>query len=260
VAGTPVLPATGYLELALAAGRDAGFKVLDVRDVKIRRPLALADDAALLAPLLAAAGSAHLVGHSYGGAVALKAAALYPAQVCSVTAYEPVLFRLLDGDAGSAAAVRAVRAVAGTLREELAQGRAELAAQRFVDFWSGTGAWQSMPPVRQQAIAPRMPAVARHFDALFADTLAAADLQRVGVPMLLLTGGDTADATRRIGALLQQALPHVQHATLPGAGHMAPLTDPARVNAYIADFLAAAIARQRAWERRQPAAQPQLAA
>ncbi|MHB8974801.1 MAG: type I polyketide synthase, partial [Pirellulaceae bacterium] len=44
VAGTPVLPATGYLELALAAGRDAGFKVLDVRDVKIRRPLALADD------------------------------------------------------------------------------------------------------------------------------------------------------------------------------------------------------------------------
>ncbi|MHB8974800.1 MAG: SDR family NAD(P)-dependent oxidoreductase [Pirellulaceae bacterium] len=44
VAGTPVLPATGYLELALAAGRDAGFKVLDVRDLKIRRPLALADD------------------------------------------------------------------------------------------------------------------------------------------------------------------------------------------------------------------------
>jgi acyl transferase domain-containing protein len=42
--GVPVFPTTGYLELALAAGREAGFKLLDVRDLKIRRPLALGAD------------------------------------------------------------------------------------------------------------------------------------------------------------------------------------------------------------------------
>src|SRR3954453_21987527 len=39
------------------------------------RPIALADEVELLAPVLAAAGTPFaLVGHSYGGAVALKAA------------------------------------------------------------------------------------------------------------------------------------------------------------------------------------------
>ncbi len=39
-----LLPASGYLELALAAGQDAGFKLLDVCDLKIRRPLELGAD------------------------------------------------------------------------------------------------------------------------------------------------------------------------------------------------------------------------
>ena len=59
------------------------------------KPLTLADDVALVEPILKAAGPVHLVGHSYGGAVALKAAALYPSAVASVAAYEPVLFRWL---------------------------------------------------------------------------------------------------------------------------------------------------------------------
>ena len=43
--GVAVFPTTGYLELALAAGREAGFgKLLDVRDLKIRRPLVLGAD------------------------------------------------------------------------------------------------------------------------------------------------------------------------------------------------------------------------
>ena len=42
--GVAVFPTTGYLELALAAGREAGFKLLDVRELKIRRPLTLGAD------------------------------------------------------------------------------------------------------------------------------------------------------------------------------------------------------------------------
>ena len=45
VGGTIVMPTTGYLELALAAGRDASFKYLEVRDLKIRRPLILEERA-----------------------------------------------------------------------------------------------------------------------------------------------------------------------------------------------------------------------
>ncbi|MGH6612075.1 MAG: alpha/beta fold hydrolase, partial [Burkholderiaceae bacterium] len=42
--------------------------------------LTLADEAALVTPLLPPEG-AHVIGHSYGGAVALKVAAMHPQQV-----------------------------------------------------------------------------------------------------------------------------------------------------------------------------------
>ena len=55
----------------------------------------LEDDMALVQPLLTSATPVHLVGHSYGGALALRLAALMPERIASVAVYEPGLFRLL---------------------------------------------------------------------------------------------------------------------------------------------------------------------
>ena len=41
-------------------------------------PMTLADEAALAIPALEEAGGAHVIGHSYGGAVALKLATMRP--------------------------------------------------------------------------------------------------------------------------------------------------------------------------------------
>src|SRR4029077_14471409 len=51
-----------------------------------------AGEVALLEPVLADAGERfHLIGHSYGGAVALKLALAHPGRVRSLVIYEPVL-------------------------------------------------------------------------------------------------------------------------------------------------------------------------
>jgi pimeloyl-ACP methyl ester carboxylesterase len=56
------------------------------------RPLSLADEAALLAPVLSAAGDRfHVIGHSYGGAVALEVALAEPGRIESLVLFDPVL-------------------------------------------------------------------------------------------------------------------------------------------------------------------------
>jgi pimeloyl-ACP methyl ester carboxylesterase len=208
------------------------------------RPMALADDAALAAPMLEAQGPVHLVGHSYGAAAALKVASLYPGRIASVVAYEPVLFRLLFDEPRWHREAQDVLIVAHSMREELEAARPERAARLFVEFWSGAGAWQALPPVRQQAVALRMPSVLRHFDVLFAEPFAREQLARFAAPMLFLSGAKTVPAARRVAQSLRVMLPLAGHEELPEMGHMGPVTHPWQVNARIRQFLHAHTMRQ----------------
>lgn len=203
-----------------------------------RAPLTLADDAALVAPLLARCGGAHLVGHSYGAAVALKLATLVPSLVRSVVAYEPVLFRLLLDAPGGRAGAQQVLALGESLREALALGELRVAARRFVSFWCGEAAWNSLPEHRQRQVASRMPGVLGQFEALIREPLQVVQLARLAMPLLLLTGSATVDVTQRIGALLRSRLPQARHERLPGLDHMGPVTRAPLVNRRIAGHLA----------------------
>lgn len=202
--------------------------------------LTLADDARLIAPLMQEARGAHIVGHSYGAAVALKLATLYPGWVRSLVAYEPVLFGLLLRDPGSRTFARQITGAAAELRALLPHPRA--AAERFVGFWSGAAAWAAMSTNRQTAVAARMASVLAHFDALFNDPMQIDQLARLRAPMLFLNGKDTAGVTRCIAEILGDALPLAAHESLPQMGHMGPLTHAAEVNQRIDRFLQAQIA------------------
>ena len=197
----------------------------------------LADDAALVLRLLDHFGPAHLVGHSYGGAVALSVAARRPGAVRSLVAYEPVVFSALVGDAAGAPALRDIAATASWIRAQLEDGHPEAAARLFVAFWSGPDAWGELGEAQRAAITARMPSVARHFDALFSEPFPAQALDRLDIPMLFLTGARTVEIARRLAALLDEALPAAVHEALPGMGHMGPITHAAKVNRRIEQFL-----------------------
>ena len=57
------------------------------------------------------------------------------------------------------------------------------------------------------------------------------------VPTLLLTGTASTAAARGVARLLAGVLPRVRVEELEGAGHMAPVIDPERVNSLIERFL-----------------------
>jgi pimeloyl-ACP methyl ester carboxylesterase len=101
-------------------------------------------------------GPVHLVGHSYGGAVATAVALAHPERVASLTVYEPVLFHLLRevGDPGW----DEVQQVPATVRRHLDAGDPEAAACHFVDYWTGAGSFDAArvragrPPARPRGL------------------------------------------------------------------------------------------------------------
>jgi pimeloyl-ACP methyl ester carboxylesterase len=210
-----------------------------------RGPLTLAHEVALVVPVLQAAGAVHLVGHSYGGAVALKLAQMFPHAVRSVAVYEPVLFPWLLADERDAGVAREVLDMANDIRQALHQRCFRRAAERFVDYWSGPGTWAQMPPERQQSIAPRMPAVLAHFDALYREDFSPGAALSA-VPVLGLSGADSPRTTRRIARILASRIPHATCEELPNMGHMGPITHGAIVSERIERFLSACEAGRQA--------------
>ena len=202
-----------------------------------RAPLTLADAAALVTPLLDVERPVHLIGHSFGGAVALKAAAQHPGAVASVLTFEPVLFRWLLDDAPQSAAVADLLEVVGRLRTDLERGDAYRAAARFLTYWAGPGAWEAMAVGPRDVLAGRMRHVLGHFGALFDDPLSPGELRRIRAPMLFLSGERTVASTRCIAALLAENVPDARHEVLPRMDHLGPVNAAAAFERRVLAFL-----------------------
>jgi len=199
----------------------------------------LADEAALVNTLLDGLDEpAHLIGHSYGGAVALQVARARGRELRSLTLIEPVAFHLLrDGDETDTAALREIIGIADTVTRSLGCGDYLGGLGRFIDYWSGPGTWASIPMGKRSGMAKSLAKVALDFHATINDASRLGDLERIDVPTLLMQGSRTVLPARRICHRLALALPGASTRTIDGAGHMSPLTHRDQVNDLIVAHL-----------------------
>jgi pimeloyl-ACP methyl ester carboxylesterase len=180
----------------------------------------------------------HLVGHSYGAFLALLAAGAAPSRVRSLALYEPVAFGMLDpvADADAVAELKGV----GSTWDESAEGR-ERWLQSFVEYWSGPGAWTALREDARAEFRRVAWVVHRAVTSLANDTTPASAYRGIDAPVLLMTGEQSTLAAHAVVRRLRDALADARVLTIPGAGHMGPLTHAEVVNGAILDWLAARV-------------------
>lgn len=203
------------------------------------RTLRLRDEAALIEPVFARAGEPFaLVGHSYGGAVALIAALARHHRVRALALYEPTLFALVDAESPPPNEADGIRGAVARASAALDAGDSDGAAECFIDFWMGEGAWARTPEPRRGPIAGSVVNIRGWASALFGEPTPLKAFAALDVPVLYMTGKDSPASSLGVARLLTKTLPRVEVVEFEGLGHMGPVTHPDVVNEAICRFLA----------------------
>lgn len=174
-----------------------------------------------------------VIGHSYGGAVALHLARTQQLAVRKLVLFEPVAFHLLPQlpDAGQ------LWQEVNLLAEALPALAPRQAAMRFLDYWQQDGFFAGLPERMQQLLAAQVGKVTLDFQALSQEAATFADYAAsISCPVLLLSGRFSRAPAQRLCAALADCLPNAELVLLD-CGHMGPVTDPQLINPLIAEFL-----------------------
>lgn len=183
----------------------------------------------------------HLVGHSYGGGVALNVALARPDRIASMALYEPSAFHLLrQMGAVGAEPYAEITGVARQVCEGIVTGDYRSAMTAFVNYWNGAGSWAALRPAVQDALIRWAPKAPLDFHALITDPTPADAYRALKFPVLMLRGQNAPAPSRVITEGLAQLLPASQVADVVGAGHMGPITHTPEVAALIVRHIAEA--------------------
>jgi len=178
----------------------------------------------------------HLVGHSFGGSVALKTAMLLGSQIESMTLLEPNPFYLLK-QAGRTHAFLEAMALRDHVKCYGALGDWQKVAEVFADYWQGDGSWSAMPENRRAAFAGALPPNFYEWDAVMGEETTVEELKALNVRTMVVTDKATRQPIREIVDLLTNACPQWSFRAIAEGGHMAPLTRPELVNPLVRAFL-----------------------
>ncbi len=183
-----------------------------------------------------AGGPVHLVGHSYGGLLAILTARDNPDHVRSLTIIEPVCFHLLE-EAGEQAAFEEIRQARDRQTAAVADDRTLDAAEGFITYWMGPEAWAAMPDDRRLGVSRMMPKVVAEWPGAFNATTQLAQYGSFPWSTLLVCAADTTLAAGGVANLIRQRLNDHEFVTIAKGGHMSPVTNPEPVNEAIESFL-----------------------
>ena len=202
-------------------GRSADWDgTTNIQDVSTAMAVDLLEDQAKGKPV-------DVIGHSFGGTVALRLAAERPDLVRSLVLVEPVFFSVAMADRPDLKVGQEPGMI--RYRAALADGDREAAAAAFTSLWGDGRGWERLPETQRTAMAARIHLIEAGHPAIYGDCagmLSGGKLEQIACPVLLIRGGDSPEAISVINDGLARRIPGAAQLVVPEAGHMAPITHP----------------------------------
>ena len=210
----------------------------DTESFHAEQPMSLDDEAkATLTVIAGVEQPVHLVGHSYGGAVALRLALMCPARFASLTLIEPAAYPLLE-EVGEKALAAEIESVNRCYIERVRVGEPESAFRSYFEYYNGTeGAWSRLPEDTRVRLLSIADTVATALVAVHASPTKPHDCAAISMPTMLVRGSQTDRVHSRVTQLLAEAIPEARLEIVNGAGHMLSLTHPTVVARLMADHI-----------------------
>lgn len=177
--------------------------------------------------------SYHLVGHSYGGAVAIRHTYYHGQRVKSLTTIEPMCYHILSANHPLRLSSEAMVL---DLVSDIEKGRQLFAAEKFIDLWMAPGTFTKLRDSEKQRLGEGVKKMVYDYRAAKSEPLTAADLARINQPFCLILGRESLSYSLSISEVVAEAIRQREVHWIHG-GHFIPFTDPVQVNAIILDFL-----------------------
>ncbi len=181
------------------------------------------------------AAPVHLVGHSFGGTVALAAALSGRVHVASLSTFEANPIGMLREYQGGER-YRETLDMSLAFAAAVESGEADAPA-RIIDFWGNAGAFAAMPDAFKAYCRSVAAVNVLDWKSAFDFPVSPSDCATLQVPVLLVRGELANPAMVDITERLQASLPRAETHAVEGAGHFLISTHAAQCAALLGRFL-----------------------
>lgn len=175
--------------------------------------------------------STHVVGHSYGGLSAIVHALTGRHRPASLLLVEANPLGLLRAS-GDPEHYGMFESMTGAYFADFARGDAA-AARHVIDFYGGSGTFDSMPPKVRNYIVATTAVNIRDWSSGTPFEPSKEKLRSIDVPTTVVRGGNGHPAMLKIAELLHGSIPASHLFTIEGGSHFLPSSHPAEIAALI---------------------------
>lgn len=175
----------------------------------------------------------HLVGHSYGGVVALYHAYHHQDRIRSLTGFEPMCFHLLEK---SDPVLLDASLLIDSIQEDISDNRPLDGVKKFMDLWVAPGSTERMTDNEKVIMADYIKKMVIDYRSASEEPLHTSHYNTLKFPVCLIAGRQSPDYSMAITALLNQTIKQAEMYWVEG-GHFSPVTHRNEVNEIIDRFI-----------------------